>query len=259
MRPSPLLPTLLLLVGCKTLPVDSAPAECDADTDADTDTDSDTDSDSDGDTDYTVCGDGSAPFSTVQDAVDAPTSGDVIRLCAGTYEETISVTDTELTIVGADGYQVTFLIGYLSPTISVIDATLELEELTIGGYTPAYTGVSGIRAEGATLSVHGCRIAGNLTKALQAFAIWAEDTTSTWESVTFEDNFVFGLASFTDCDTTLRHAVFRFNTYSPFTPDEGWLLFRMSGTEPLLRIYTEVRSENLVAPVIAAGRELAGV
>lgn len=44
-----------------------------------------------------------------------------------------------------------------------------------------------------------------------------------------------------------------------FVTDEGWLLFRMSGTEPLLRIYTEVRSEALVAPLIAAGRALAGV
>ena len=44
-----------------------------------------------------------------------------------------------------------------------------------------------------------------------------------------------------------------------FVTDQGWLLFRMSGTEPLLRIYTELRSESLVQPMIAAGRALAGV
>jgi phosphomannomutase len=33
----------------------------------------------------------------------------------------------------------------------------------------------------------------------------------------------------------------------------------MSGTEPLLRIYTEVRDEGLVDSFIAAGRDLAGV
>jgi phosphomannomutase len=42
--------------------------------------------------------------------------------------------------------------------------------------------------------------------------------------------------------------------------DKGWLLLRFSGTEPLLRIYTEVvGDESLVAKVLAAGREIVGV
>jgi phosphomannomutase len=37
-------------------------------------------------------------------------------------------------------------------------------------------------------------------------------------------------------------------------------LFRFSGTEPLLRIYTEVvGDESLVQKVLAAGREICGV
>ncbi|MCC6419260.1 MAG: phosphoglucomutase/phosphomannomutase family protein [Gemmataceae bacterium] len=40
---------------------------------------------------------------------------------------------------------------------------------------------------------------------------------------------------------------------------EGWLLLRLSGTEPLLRIYTEVTDRALVTPVLAAGKTLAGV
>lgn len=44
-----------------------------------------------------------------------------------------------------------------------------------------------------------------------------------------------------------------------FTIDEGWLLFRLSGTEPLVRIYTEVRDQALVQPVLHAGKEIAGV
>ncbi len=39
----------------------------------------------------------------------------------------------------------------------------------------------------------------------------------------------------------------------------GWLLIRFSGTEPLMRIYCEVPSEELVPQVLAAGRQLAGV
>ncbi|HLF70790.1 MAG TPA: phosphoglucomutase/phosphomannomutase family protein, partial [Dehalococcoidia bacterium] len=44
-----------------------------------------------------------------------------------------------------------------------------------------------------------------------------------------------------------------------FELDKGWLLIRPSGTEPLLRIYTEVTDFDLVQPVLNAGRELAGV
>ncbi len=39
----------------------------------------------------------------------------------------------------------------------------------------------------------------------------------------------------------------------------GWLLVRPSGTEPLLRIYTETTDQALVRPLLEAGRALAGV
>ena len=44
-----------------------------------------------------------------------------------------------------------------------------------------------------------------------------------------------------------------------FEFEGGWLLVRPSGTEPLLRIYTEVTDQALVKPVLQIGRELAGV
>ena len=40
--------------------------------------------------------------------------------------------------------------------------------------------------------------------------------------------------------------------------DGGWLLIRFSGTEPLMRIYTEVPEPDLVPRLLKAGRELAG-
>jgi phosphomannomutase len=43
-----------------------------------------------------------------------------------------------------------------------------------------------------------------------------------------------------------------------FMVPEGWLLLRLSGTEPLLRVYTEVRDESLVRPLLDAGLTLAG-
>jgi phosphomannomutase len=44
-----------------------------------------------------------------------------------------------------------------------------------------------------------------------------------------------------------------------FIIDEGWLLFRLSGTEPLVRIYTEVRDQALVQPLLQAGKQMAGI
>jgi phosphomannomutase len=39
----------------------------------------------------------------------------------------------------------------------------------------------------------------------------------------------------------------------------GWLLIRFSGTEPLMRVYTEVREQKLVPLVLEEGQRLAGV
>jgi phosphomannomutase len=41
-------------------------------------------------------------------------------------------------------------------------------------------------------------------------------------------------------------------------PDGAWALIRLSGTEPLMRIYTEVLSEDQVQPVLQAVREITG-
>ena len=55
----------------------------------------------------------------------------------------------------------------------------------------------------------------------------------------------------TDSDTTDG---FRFHLEGG-----GWLLVRFSGTEPLLRIYTEVQDQSLVQKLLAAGKELVGL
>ena len=41
--------------------------------------------------------------------------------------------------------------------------------------------------------------------------------------------------------------------------DGSWLLIRFSGTEPLLRIYTETRSAAAVSQILDEGRKLAGM
>ena len=38
--------------------------------------------------------------------------------------------------------------------------------------------------------------------------------------------------------------------------DGGWLLIRLSGTEPIVRIYAETIHQDKVAPLLQAGAEL---
>jgi phosphomannomutase len=62
-------------------------------------------------------------------------------------------------------------------------------------------------------------------------------------------------------DTIAGRRVVRQDTLDGFRfeLDGGWLLIRPSGTEPLLRIYTEMTDPAWVKPVLEAGREIAGV
>jgi phosphomannomutase len=46
--------------------------------------------------------------------------------------------------------------------------------------------------------------------------------------------------------------------YKFYAADGSWLLVRFSGTEPLLRIYTETTSPERVQRLLQQGREIAG-
>jgi phosphomannomutase len=47
--------------------------------------------------------------------------------------------------------------------------------------------------------------------------------------------------------------------YKYFLADGSWLLVRASGTEPLIRLYTEARSPEEAQAILAAGKEMAGL
>ena len=47
--------------------------------------------------------------------------------------------------------------------------------------------------------------------------------------------------------------------YKYVLEDGTWLLLRFSGTEPVMRVYTETDAEENVQPMLSLGRELAGV
>jgi phosphomannomutase len=40
--------------------------------------------------------------------------------------------------------------------------------------------------------------------------------------------------------------------------DDSWLLIRPSGTEPVLRVYAEARTDEAVAQLLSYGQQVAG-
>ena len=58
------------------------------------------------------------------------------------------------------------------------------------------------------------------------------------------------------------HAVTQKDTtdgYKFVMDDGGWLLVRFSGTEPLIRVYTETTDKAAVPAILADGKKLAGL
>ncbi len=63
-------------------------------------------------------------------------------------------------------------------------------------------------------------------------------------------------------DSLLGKKLARFQSddgYKYVLEDGTWLLLRFSGTEPVMRVYTETDAEENVQPMLSLGRELAGV
>jgi len=47
--------------------------------------------------------------------------------------------------------------------------------------------------------------------------------------------------------------------YKYFLSDGSWLLVRSSGTEPLIRLYTEATSPEMAEEILDAGKQMAGL
>jgi phosphomannomutase len=63
-------------------------------------------------------------------------------------------------------------------------------------------------------------------------------------------------------DTLAGQKVVRVQTldgYKYFLDDGSWLLVRSSGTEPLVRLYTEASSPEMAQRILRAGQEMAGL
>ena len=222
-----------LVAGCPPAETDDDTSGDDDDTSGDDDSSSDDDTsgdddstagddDSTGDDDTTggspcdVADDGTAPFSDIQNAIDAAVDGDTIAICAGTYEG-IEVDQRTLTLVGVDGATVTSIAGTSGLGLRVDDSTLELSGLTLSG-TATQNQAGALGATGSTLSLTDCRIADTDATAYLSGVVWLEDTVAELQRVTIEDNVSEGHLLFAAIGGSLQmqHCVVRDNDVEVF-------------------------------------------
>lgn len=108
---------------------------------------------------------GGATYESIQDAIDAASSGDTITVAAGTYAECIDTSGKDLSIEGADVDDVTLNPrGVCTNAISVLSGeTVSISGMEIrnGSYRAVYAEDSDLYATGATVDSAGCSFYGN--------------------------------------------------------------------------------------------------
>ncbi len=91
--------------------------------------------------DLRVCADGSGDFTDLQEGIDAAKRGEVVGACAGTYRAIRALWGQQLTVVGVDGPEQTFIDGEGYPAVLIEEGVLDLSGFTITGagvYDPWY-------------------------------------------------------------------------------------------------------------------------
>lgn len=78
-----------------------------------------------------------AGFATIQDAVDAASPGDTIKVCPGTYDESVVIATNDLTLQSTAGAPVTVI----APTISAHVIEIRGTGVTVKGFTIISAGV----------------------------------------------------------------------------------------------------------------------
>ncbi|MEZ4239088.1 MAG: hypothetical protein R3F59_23635 [Myxococcota bacterium] len=177
--------------GDKTTTDTGATTDMDTDTDVDADADADADADTAADTADTgttapppwdVCADATAPYTALQDALDAAQPGDTVRVCAGTWGPAVAAADVVL--VGEDA-ATTWLVGVAGPALTVAAADVAASGFTItGGSAPAEQGAA-VWVDGGALTLTDAVVSGCTGPAP---AIRCDDAACTLRDVALEGN-----------------------------------------------------------------------
>jgi hypothetical protein len=172
----------------------------------------------------------SDPFCTIQEAIDAASSGDVILVQRGIYQENLHVPSIVLEIRGEQGAERTIVVGTPAeewrtlPAIRVpAGTTLTLDGLSIRRGKP------GILCDSAVISARNCRWSENVGKDPypEGGALWAAGSDVTVDQCSFDSNTGdYGGALF----LLGGHAELRDSTFSANCAPEGGSILIRGGT-----------------------------
>jgi len=133
---------------------------------------------------------GSSTYATIQDAIDAASSGDTVVIVAGTFTECIDTSGIDLTLIGAGAMNTTIdgASACTSAVSIVAGETVSLEDLSI-----ANSGYRAIEVDSSTaalvgISVHGAGTTSTTTLPSGGGALYASDAGVSIESSSFSTN-----------------------------------------------------------------------
>jgi len=169
---------------------------------------------------WTVCDDGLAPYSVIQDAIDAGET--TISICPGTYHAFKLDAVEGVDIIGA-GVGDVFVVSSNSSAMRARDSSFTMSGLTLSGFSREALGAGwDIRRSTATITdvaIAQCR--SGLTTVHYGAVI--EDSDAELESISVHDNHVSGPILNVSGDGTfvMRHSVFTRNEPDPRTGGRG--------------------------------------
>ena len=136
---------------------------------------------------WTVATDGSGDFTSIQDAVDAASTGDDITVEPGTYEEALDFGGKDLTVVSSGGSSVTTIDGDGAHSFAVRFESGESASARLEGFTlDNVTGYAALWVDGASPTLVDLVVEG--LKPSSGSAVMVSDGGPTFSSCTFTDN-----------------------------------------------------------------------
>lgn len=165
---------------------DSSETGVDTGGDTDTDTGGDTGGDPDSGSGFTVCASGGGTYTELQDAVDDASDGDVITVCAGTYDY-VEMSRLEVTIIG-ESREAVWVDGGSHAAFTLDDCTLTLSELSLTGSESASGGATALVAVDSTVSLSDLTVDGSVAGGPGVAGMLFTDSDVTLADAEFADN-----------------------------------------------------------------------
>ncbi len=173
---------------------------------------------------HSVSEDGSGDYSSIQDAIDAASSGDTIEVGAGTYAGAFDFSGKNLTITGTEGPEATFLDGEGGVDFVVRLENGETDAAHLQGFTIENTWSQGISIVGASPTLTNLVLQGMGKDAETGGGIRIDGGGATISECTFSENRGFdggGLAVTGAAYVTVSDSTFTENKASGYTGDDA--------------------------------------